>query len=159
MHKSHTCNLIHCVWWNVCFTTEKSVVFFKLLFEGVRSLQVSPVERVILLPGPRPHRGDAHREGSCAVPVTMQQVKPSPTASQSSPPLLLLKLSSAWDQPMGALVFPVKDLLPQPQLVLDQWFHLDGALPESEILLRAELKVKPVHTVEDQWLRRSRMAS
>lgn len=42
---------------------------------------------------------------------------------------------------MGALVFPVKDLLPEPQLVLDQWFHLDGALPDSEILLRAELKV------------------
>lgn len=55
--------------------------------------------------------------------------------------MLIVKLSSAWDQPMGALVFPVKDLLPQPQLVLDQWFRLDGALPESEILLRAELKI------------------
>lgn len=61
--------------------------------------------------------------------------------SESSPPLLP-KLSSAWDQPMGSLVVPVRDLLPEPQLVQDQWFHLDGALPESEILLRAELKVR-----------------
>ncbi|TMS19771.1 Extended synaptotagmin-1 [Larimichthys crocea] len=31
--------------------------------------------------------------------------------------------------------------LAEPELVLDQWFHLDGALPESHILLRAELKI------------------
>ncbi|KAM3620909.1 uncharacterized protein V6R79_003616 [Siganus canaliculatus] len=55
--------------------------------------------------------------------------------------MLVLKLSSAWDQPMGSLVISVKELLAEPQLVLDQWFHLDGALPESQILLRAELKV------------------
>lgn len=42
---------------------------------------------------------------------------------------------------MGALVVPVRELLSKPQLVLDQWMPLDGALPESEILLRAELKV------------------
>lgn len=42
---------------------------------------------------------------------------------------------------MGSLVVPVKELLAEPQLVLDQWFHLDGASPESQILLRAELKV------------------
>lgn len=52
---------------------------------------------------------------------------------------------------MGALVLPVTDLLPEPELVLDQWFHLDGALAESEILLRAELKVKPDLTVRDWW--------
>ncbi|XP_041808275.1 extended synaptotagmin-1 [Chelmon rostratus] len=55
--------------------------------------------------------------------------------------MLIVKLSSAWDQPMGSLVIPVRDLLPEPQLVLDQWMPLDGALPESEILLRAELKI------------------
>uniref|UniRef100_A0A8C4HST7 Extended synaptotagmin-like protein 1b n=1 Tax=Dicentrarchus labrax TaxID=13489 RepID=A0A8C4HST7_DICLA len=60
-------------------------------------------------------------------------------------------LSSGWDQPMGSLVVPVKELLAEPQLVLDQWFHLDGASPESQILLRAELKVRnqthlPTHT-------------
>ncbi|XP_029286508.1 LOW QUALITY PROTEIN: extended synaptotagmin-1 [Cottoperca gobio] len=55
--------------------------------------------------------------------------------------MLIMKLSSAWDQPMGSLVFPVRELLSEPQLVLDQWMPLDGALPESEILLRAELKV------------------
>lgn len=52
-----------------------------------------------------------------------------------------LQLSSGWDQPMGSLVVPVKLLLAEPRLVLDQWFPLDGALPESQILLRAELKV------------------
>uniref|UniRef100_A0A8C2Z2I3 Extended synaptotagmin 1 n=1 Tax=Cyclopterus lumpus TaxID=8103 RepID=A0A8C2Z2I3_CYCLU len=53
----------------------------------------------------------------------------------------MLVLSSGWDQPMGSLVIPVKELLAEPQLVLDQWFHLDGAVFESQILLRAELKV------------------
>lgn len=38
-------------------------------------------------------------------------------------------------------MLPVKDLLNEPGLVLDRWLPLDGALPESEILLRAELKV------------------
>uniref|UniRef100_A0A3Q2R157 Extended synaptotagmin 1 n=1 Tax=Fundulus heteroclitus TaxID=8078 RepID=A0A3Q2R157_FUNHE len=63
--------------------------------------------------------------------------------------MLIVKLSSAWDQPMGSLVLPVRQLLSEPQLVLDQWMHLDGALPESEILLRAELKVRQyLHQVE-----------
>ena len=43
---------------------------------------------------------------------------------------------------MGSLVLPVRDLLSEPQLVLDQWFPLDGASPESQVLLRAELKVR-----------------
>ncbi|XP_044078065.1 extended synaptotagmin-1 [Siniperca chuatsi] len=55
--------------------------------------------------------------------------------------MLIMKLSSAWDQPTGSLVVPVRELLSEPQLVLDQWMPLDGALPESEILLRAELKI------------------
>ncbi|KAG7278869.1 hypothetical protein CRUP_036383 [Coryphaenoides rupestris] len=55
--------------------------------------------------------------------------------------MLIVKLSSAWDQPMGSLVLPVKELLSEPELVLDQWFYLDGATPESQILLRAELKI------------------
>ncbi|XP_068170607.1 extended synaptotagmin-1 [Antennarius striatus] len=55
--------------------------------------------------------------------------------------MLIIKLSSAWDQPMGSLVFPVRELFSEPQLVLDRWMPLDGALPESEILLRAELKI------------------
>uniref|UniRef100_A0AAQ5X9C2 Extended synaptotagmin-like protein 1b n=1 Tax=Amphiprion ocellaris TaxID=80972 RepID=A0AAQ5X9C2_AMPOC len=50
-------------------------------------------------------------------------------------------LSSGWDQPMGSLVISVKELLAEPQLVLDQWFHLDGASPESQMLLRAQLKI------------------
>ncbi|KAJ0023659.1 hypothetical protein NQD34_003558 [Periophthalmus magnuspinnatus] len=55
--------------------------------------------------------------------------------------MLILKLSSAWDQPIGSLVLPVRDLLSEPQLVLDKWLSLDGAAPESQILLRAELKI------------------
>lgn len=43
---------------------------------------------------------------------------------------------------MGSLVVTVKELLAEPRLVMDQWFHLDGASAESQILLRAELKVR-----------------
>ncbi|XP_017271509.1 extended synaptotagmin-1 [Kryptolebias marmoratus] len=62
--------------------------------------------------------------------------------------MLIVKLSSAWDQPMGSLVLPVRALLSEQQLVLDQWMHLDGALPESEILLRAELKILDTRMTE-----------
>ncbi|XP_031423057.1 extended synaptotagmin-1 isoform X3 [Clupea harengus] len=55
--------------------------------------------------------------------------------------MLIIKLSSNWDQALGSLVLPVRELLSEPQLVLDQWFKLDGALDDSQILLRAELKV------------------
>ncbi|KAL6458531.1 hypothetical protein MHYP_G00337610 [Metynnis hypsauchen] len=55
--------------------------------------------------------------------------------------MLVIKLSSGWDQPMGSLVLPMKELLSQPELLLDRWLSLDGALPESQILLRAQLKV------------------
>ncbi|XP_028853814.1 extended synaptotagmin-1 isoform X2 [Denticeps clupeoides] len=55
--------------------------------------------------------------------------------------MLILKLSSAWDQPLGNLVLPVKDLLSKPKMVLDQWLHLDGTSFKSQILLRAELKI------------------
>lgn len=55
--------------------------------------------------------------------------------------LIALQLSSGWDQPMGSLVITLKELLAAPQLVLDRWFPLDGASPNSQILLRAELKV------------------
>uniref|UniRef100_A0A669B002 Extended synaptotagmin-like protein 1b n=1 Tax=Oreochromis niloticus TaxID=8128 RepID=A0A669B002_ORENI len=54
--------------------------------------------------------------------------------------ILLVKLSHSWTLPMGSVVIPIRELLSEPQLVLDQWFHLDGASPESQILLRAELK-------------------
>uniref|UniRef100_A0A674AJ88 Extended synaptotagmin-1-like n=1 Tax=Salmo trutta TaxID=8032 RepID=A0A674AJ88_SALTR len=47
---------------------------------------------------------------------------------------------------MGSLVVPIRELLSEPDLVLDQWLHLDGASPDSQILLRAELKVKHTHT-------------
>lgn len=54
---------------------------------------------------------------------------------------MVLQLSHSWALPIGSLVVPVKQLLSEPELILDQWLHLDGASPESQILLRAELKV------------------
>ncbi|GAA6106984.1 extended synaptotagmin-1 [Tachysurus ichikawai] len=62
--------------------------------------------------------------------------------------MLTVRLSHSWGQPLGAVVLPVKNLLKEPALVLDQWFPLDGALPESEILLRAELKLLHSKLVE-----------
>uniref|UniRef100_A0A669F4T5 Extended synaptotagmin-like protein 1b n=1 Tax=Oreochromis niloticus TaxID=8128 RepID=A0A669F4T5_ORENI len=55
--------------------------------------------------------------------------------------MLVVKVRYLSTSPMGSLVVPVKNLLAEPQLVQDQWFHLDGASPESQILLRAELKI------------------
>jgi len=40
------------------------------------------------------------------------------------------------------VVIPIKELLSEPDLLLDQWLNLDGASPQSQILLRAQLKVK-----------------
>ena len=54
---------------------------------------------------------------------------------------MYLQLSHSWTLPIGSLVVPLRELLSEPGLVLDQWFHLDGASPESQVLLRAELKV------------------
>lgn len=62
--------------------------------------------------------------------------------------ILTVRLSHSWGQPLGAVVLPVKDLLKEPGLVLDRWLPLDGALPESEILLRAELKLLHSKLVE-----------
>ncbi|XP_051563285.1 uncharacterized protein LOC127446426 isoform X3 [Myxocyprinus asiaticus] len=55
--------------------------------------------------------------------------------------ILVIKLSSAWDQPMGSLVLPIRELLSKSELLMDQWLNLDGALPQSQILLRAQLKI------------------
>ncbi|KAM6979701.1 extended synaptotagmin-1-like [Aplochiton taeniatus] len=55
--------------------------------------------------------------------------------------MLIIKLSSSWDQAMGSLVVSVRELLSKPELVLDQWLNLDGASPQSQILLRTQLKV------------------
>uniref|UniRef100_A0A672L7P8 Extended synaptotagmin 1 n=1 Tax=Sinocyclocheilus grahami TaxID=75366 RepID=A0A672L7P8_SINGR len=52
------------------------------------------------------------------------------------------KLTHSWGQALGSLVLPVRELLDEKDLVLDRWFSLDGAMPESQILLRAELKVR-----------------
>ncbi|KAG7323261.1 hypothetical protein KOW79_012963 [Hemibagrus wyckioides] len=62
--------------------------------------------------------------------------------------MLTIKLSHSWGQPLGAVVLPLKNILKEQALVLDQWLPLDGALPESEILLRAELKLLHSKLVE-----------
>uniref|UniRef100_A0A4W6FFQ7 Extended synaptotagmin 1 n=1 Tax=Lates calcarifer TaxID=8187 RepID=A0A4W6FFQ7_LATCA len=54
---------------------------------------------------------------------------------------LTVKLSHSWGQALGSLTLPLREVLAEPGLVLDRWLSLDGALPESQILLRATLKV------------------
>uniref|UniRef100_A0A3Q2CZI3 Extended synaptotagmin-like protein 1a n=1 Tax=Cyprinodon variegatus TaxID=28743 RepID=A0A3Q2CZI3_CYPVA len=51
-----------------------------------------------------------------------------------------LTLSHSWGQSLGSLTVHLKEVLTEPGLVRDQWFSLDGALPESQILLRVNLK-------------------
>ncbi|XP_031421334.1 LOW QUALITY PROTEIN: extended synaptotagmin-1 [Clupea harengus] len=62
--------------------------------------------------------------------------------------ILTVKLSHSWGQALGALVLPLREMLAEPDLVLDCWLPLDGALPESEILLRAEVKLLDSKLVE-----------
>uniref|UniRef100_G3P3N6 Extended synaptotagmin-like protein 1a n=1 Tax=Gasterosteus aculeatus aculeatus TaxID=481459 RepID=G3P3N6_GASAC len=54
---------------------------------------------------------------------------------------LSVKLSHSWGQALGSFTIPLREVLFEPGLVLDRWINLDGALPESQILLRATLKV------------------
>ncbi|KAM4563855.1 extended synaptotagmin-1 [Odontesthes bonariensis] len=54
---------------------------------------------------------------------------------------LTVKLSHSWGQALGALTLPLREVLAEPGLVLDRWLSLDGALPESQILLKVMLKV------------------
>ncbi|KAG7228332.1 hypothetical protein INR49_009196 [Caranx melampygus] len=58
---------------------------------------------------------------------------------------LTVKLSHSWGQALGSLTLPLREVLSEPSLVLDRWLNLDGALPESQILLRATLKVLTRH--------------
>ncbi|KAG1925809.1 extended synaptotagmin-2, partial [Pimephales promelas] len=66
---------------------------------------------------------------------------------------LVVKLSHNWDFSLGSVVIPIKELLSEPDLLLDQWLNLDGASPQSQILLRAQLKIlcpKATESSEDQ---------
>uniref|UniRef100_A0A7N9AUH8 Extended synaptotagmin-like protein 1a n=1 Tax=Mastacembelus armatus TaxID=205130 RepID=A0A7N9AUH8_9TELE len=54
---------------------------------------------------------------------------------------VLIQLSHSWGQALGSLTLPLREVLAETGLVLDRWLSLDGALPESQILLRATLKV------------------
>jgi len=53
-----------------------------------------------------------------------------------------MQFSSAFDQPSGSLILPIRELLSKADLLMDQWLDLDGALPQSQVLLRAQLKVR-----------------
>ncbi|KAF7209848.1 extended synaptotagmin-1 [Nothobranchius furzeri] len=55
--------------------------------------------------------------------------------------ILTVKLSHSWGQALGSLALPLREVLSEPDLILDRWLNLDGALPESQILLRITLKV------------------
>ncbi|XP_077369085.1 extended synaptotagmin-1 [Festucalex cinctus] len=54
---------------------------------------------------------------------------------------LTVKLSHSWGQTLGSLTLALREVLAEPNLVLDRWLALDGALPESQILLRVTLKI------------------
>uniref|UniRef100_A0A673GRN2 Zinc finger CCCH domain-containing protein 10-like n=1 Tax=Sinocyclocheilus rhinocerous TaxID=307959 RepID=A0A673GRN2_9TELE len=62
---------------------------------------------------------------------------------------LVMKLSHNWDFSLGSVVIPIKELLSEADLMLDQWLDLDGASPQSQILLRAQLKVPEVSSSDD----------
>uniref|UniRef100_A0A8D3BW74 Extended synaptotagmin-like protein 1a n=1 Tax=Scophthalmus maximus TaxID=52904 RepID=A0A8D3BW74_SCOMX len=53
----------------------------------------------------------------------------------------LLNTMCHWGLNLGSLTLPLREVLVEPGLVLDRWLSLDGALPESQILLKATLKV------------------
>lgn len=55
--------------------------------------------------------------------------------------VLTVKLSHSWGQALGSVALSLKEVLAEPDLVLDRWLNLDGALPESQILLRTSLKI------------------
>lgn len=55
--------------------------------------------------------------------------------------ILTVKLSHSWGQALGSLAVPLREVMAEPGLVLDRWLNMDGALPESQILLRATLKI------------------
>ncbi|KAK0145265.1 Extended synaptotagmin-1 [Merluccius polli] len=54
---------------------------------------------------------------------------------------LTVKLSHSWGMALGSVVISLREVLGQPDMVLDSWTHLEGALPESQVLLRVTLKV------------------
>ncbi|XP_042615143.1 LOW QUALITY PROTEIN: extended synaptotagmin-1-like [Cyprinus carpio] len=60
---------------------------------------------------------------------------------------LVVKLTHNWDFSLGFVVIPVRELLSEPDLMLDQWLDLDGASPQSQILLRGQLKLRRVTTI------------
>ncbi|KAG5282539.1 hypothetical protein AALO_G00057150 [Alosa alosa] len=62
--------------------------------------------------------------------------------------ILTVKLSHSWGQALGPCCCPEREVLAEPTWCWTSWLPLDGALPESEILLRAEVKLLDSKLVE-----------
>uniref|UniRef100_A0A3Q3FUU0 Extended synaptotagmin-like protein 1b n=1 Tax=Labrus bergylta TaxID=56723 RepID=A0A3Q3FUU0_9LABR len=123
----------------------KAVPTAALLFVHMESAHSLPLKKS----GKEPKAGAELILGETTYKTNVRLVITSPQWNESfyflvhdpKRQMLVVKVIGHLFTPMGSLVVPVKELLGEPQLVLDQWFYLDGALPESQILLRAELKV------------------
>uniref|UniRef100_A0A8D0ANL0 Extended synaptotagmin 1 n=1 Tax=Sander lucioperca TaxID=283035 RepID=A0A8D0ANL0_SANLU len=63
-----------------------------------------------------------------------------------------VKLSHSWGQALGSITLPLREVLFEPGLVLDRWLNLDGALPESQILLRATIKVLTIYLLYTMYV-------
>lgn len=72
---------------------------------------------------------------------------------QITHPHVSIQLSHSWGQALGSLTLPLREVLVEPGLVLDRWLNLDGALPESQILLRVTLKVLTIYSACKVFLR------
>uniref|UniRef100_A0A8D0AUI0 Extended synaptotagmin 1 n=1 Tax=Sander lucioperca TaxID=283035 RepID=A0A8D0AUI0_SANLU len=59
---------------------------------------------------------------------------------------------SHWGQALGSITLPLREVLFEPGLVLDRWLNLDGALPESQILLRATIKVLTIYLLYTMYV-------
>ncbi|XP_039603214.1 extended synaptotagmin-1 isoform X2 [Polypterus senegalus] len=68
--------------------------------------------------------------------------------------LLLIKLKHDWSLSIGSLVISLKDLLTKPDLTLDKWLPLDGAGTDSQILLRATLRILKSTALQAESMKR-----
>uniref|UniRef100_A0A8D0AXW6 Extended synaptotagmin 1 n=1 Tax=Sander lucioperca TaxID=283035 RepID=A0A8D0AXW6_SANLU len=66
--------------------------------------------------------------------------------------LPVFNLSHSWGQALGSITLPLREVLFEPGLVLDRWLNLDGALPESQILLRATIKVLTIYLLYTMYV-------
>ena len=113
--------------------------------------------RSLPLPGPWPQRRNTHSQGKNHQDYLyyLYQVIEGPNWQRwllyRKKPMILyvryicvcvfFQLSHSSGQSLGSLTLPLREVLLEPGMVLDRWLSLDGVLPESQILLRATLRV------------------